>query len=499
MTTITHETNNPELNLGKLLQKHSELQIDHQTYNINVTSNHGISLSPEDLIKKYVAHNGMGKPAHLYFHVPLCAYICHFCNYVKQLAPKDQIKANEEYERWANLLVSESSRYLAQMKWIRKAKIESFYLGGGTAALLLRGGHITKILEHVWSNYDIADNCEISLEGNPDNYQGDQVEYAQSLGFNRFSVGVQSLQDEVNAFVKRGHDSQSSILAIDNLLKSGCPFNVDMMFGLPYQTEELVEKDILTLVKRKVPTITIYRLRNSDRAAMGIGNSSVWNSPQVMKRLQEEERFPGLEMTYRMRERAVRVLMEYGYSPSPCGWWSAPSTYPDGNIPRVSRNKWQRYDTMIAFGPGAYGWLAGGNDYIVQTHNETNISKYEEIVQSSDDELPLAFGRVLEGNVAIGASLGFAFKANQPISLERYRQQFGIDLMSDEPYAGVIKDLLDGNLLKLTEEGGTALKPTFEGEALHEEIISVYMHGKIGGFSAEVCRRFSGANSNSCS
>jgi oxygen-independent coproporphyrinogen-3 oxidase len=109
----------------------------------------------------------------------------------------------------------------------------------------------------------------------------------------------------------------------------------------------------------------------------------------------------------------------------------------------------------------------------------------------NNNSIPLSHGRLLEGNVAIGASLGFGYKANQPISLERYRQQFGIDLLSDQPYKDVLSELVSKGLLELTDNG-QALKPTLEGEALHEEIISVYLHERIGGFSGDVCQRFGG-------
>ena len=73
---------------------------------------------------------------------------------------------------------------------------------------------------------------------------------------------------------------------------------------------------------------------------------------------------------------AVGHLIAANYQPSPCGWWSLPGTYPDGNIPRVSRNKWQRFDTMLAFGPGAYGWLSGAGQSAIQTHNSSDINGY---------------------------------------------------------------------------------------------------------------------------
>ncbi|OYD06344.1 coproporphyrinogen-III oxidase family protein [Paludifilum halophilum] len=473
-----------ELNLGKLLEQHPELQIDRDDYNINVTANYGDKLAAGELFRRYINHDGAGKPAHLYFHVPLCSYICHFCNYVKKLIPNGD-NTDAVLDQWTDLLIEESNRYLKHVSWLPQARIESFYIGGGTASLL-QSRHLARILDHIREHYRLTDDCELSLEGNPDNYQEDELEQAVELGFNRFSMGVQSLQDEVNQFVGRKHDSEMSLQAIHKLLDTEKPFNVDIMFGLPYQTPETVERDLRTLCKLGVPTITIYRLRNADRQSMGIGNRAVWNIPKVRNRLEREGFFPSLNETYQMREAALRVLLEFGYHPSPCGWWSKPGTYSDGNIPQVSRNKWQRYDTMIAYGPGAYGWLTGGREEVVQTHNISDIAAYVKHMEESD-EVPLSFGRLLTGHEAVASALGFNFKSNQPIELTRYREQFGIDLLEDAPYQDVFTELLDKGLIEKTDD---ALIPTLDGEALHEEIISVYIHQRAGSFSEPLCRRF---------
>ncbi|MCL7430088.1 coproporphyrinogen-III oxidase family protein [Streptomyces sp. YS415] len=476
----------PGTGLARLLQENPALRIGQDDYNINVTANYGDRLDPDEVAGALRAHPGAGRPAHLYFHVPLCAYICHFCNYVKRKMPGGA-EGERASQLWTDLLIEESTRRLAHAPWLSGARIESVYLGGGTASLL-GTEQLARLAGHMRDNYALTDDCEISLEGNPDNFLHDELAEACAIGFNRFSVGVQSLQSEVNAFAGRGHDAQMSLRAIEKLRATGRPFNVDMMFGLPHQTPGKVAHDIRTLIDLKAPTITIYRLRNADRAKMGIGNRALWNVESVRDRLRAEHLFPGLDETYEMREAIVELLLDGGYHPSPCGWWNRPGIYPDGNIPRVSRNKWQRHDSMIAYGPGAYGWLTGDDDTVVQTHNIADISGYARHLQDGPG-LPLAFGRRLAGAEAIGMVLGFAFKANQPIDAARFRRRFGIELFHDEPFAGVFTELLERGLVEPVPGAGESVVPTLDGEALHEEIISVYFHQRIGSFAEAVCRR----------
>jgi oxygen-independent coproporphyrinogen-3 oxidase len=188
-----------------------------------------------------------------------------------------------------------------------------------------------------------------------------------------------------------------------------------------------------------------------------------------------------------MRQAAVEVLLTAGYYPSPCGWWSRPDTYLDGNIPQTSKDKWEHYNTMLAVGPGAYGWLTGGREDITQTHNLIDIASYVEFMESQQG-LPLSHGRRLTGHKAIGAALGFNFKANQPINLRRYKEQFGADLLQVEPFASAFADLLDRGLVEMVQDGA-AILPTLDGEALHEEIIYHYFHRRIGLSDAPVCRK----------
>jgi coproporphyrinogen III oxidase-like Fe-S oxidoreductase len=471
--------------LGELLAKHPELNMEQDDYNINVTANYGERLEAPDVEKLYSRHSGGGLPAHLYFHIPLCDYICKFCNYVKRKAPRDPGAKEATLREWTEALVLESETRLQAAPWIREAIVESAYLGGGTATLL-GPEFLDALLSHVRANYRLSDDAEVTLEGNPDNFSPDYLDAALNCGFNRFSVGVQSLSDVVTQFTGRDHDRETSLAAVDALADTGCPFNVDYMYGLPFQTVDQVASDVATLVEHGAPTITLYRLRNVDRQSMGIGNRAEWNVPSIRDSLHQARVFPTLRTTYSMRSAAVQVLKDHSYRPSPCGWWSAADTYPNGNIPQVSRNKWQNFDSMIAYGPGAYGWLTGDNHHVLQTHNEIDIASYRKR-QRAGDFRPLAFGRLLEGQQAIAAALAFAFKANQPFGGAPFKQRWQTDLAKDQPYADILRSLIDRDLLQCLPDG--TFMPTANGEALHEEIISVYIHGAIGTGDFALCKR----------
>jgi len=403
------------------------------------------------------------------------------------LAPSDETKRAALLDRWAATLKKESEHYLKMAPWISKSPIESIFLGGGTSALL-REHHLALLLSHIRENYTLAENCEITLEGNPDNfYDPAYLEMCLSLGFNRFSLGVQSLQDEVNLYAGRGHDRTLTLRAVSELLKTKKPFNVDLIYGMPFQTPTTFANDVKTLIELQVPTITTYRLRNNNRKILHLGTTSVWNrfdstlnqKVTVRKTVDgQAKEFPSFQETYEMREQAMELLYGDGYRPSPACFWSRPNTYQVGNIPAVYRNKWQNFDDQIAFGPGVYGWFTTGKGTVIQTHNTLSVHDY--LKQMDTNGNALDHGRELSGPIAAAAALAFSFKSMQPILNETYAERFGVNLRTDEPFASVLNSMVEAGFLT---DDGKALRTTPVGEALHEEIVDEFFHKRIGGYA----------------
>ncbi|MDD5758387.1 MAG: radical SAM protein [Desulfobulbaceae bacterium] len=466
--------NTYDIDLKAVLRDNPELRIERDDYDFTVTTHFGSKIAKEETLSRYSTFGGKGKPAHLYIHVPLCSYICHYCNYVKtRYSGKDETIL----DRWTNALLTESKAYLRLAPWLCEARIESVYFGGGTAALL-HERHLRQLMEHLRGNYSLTEDCEITLEGNPDNFDREKIDAAIGLGYNRFSVGIQSLDDKVLEFVGRGHNAETAVKAIEQLVRTSYPVNIDYIVGLPYQTVDSVAKEVEDLVALGTHQVSIYRLRNADRVGLGldIGQRSAWNQLQTSHAIAPGV-FPTLEETYSIRGVLMRLLLERGYRPAPAAWWSREGVYANG-ICATPRNKWQNMDSMIAFGPGAYGWLTGGREDILQTHNPTNISDYLHRVEDLK-EIPLSHGRYVSGREAVATALGFLFKACQKMDVSKIRARFHIDILNEEPYKEVLFTLVNKGFLHFPLEGDCFI-PTLAGEALHEEIVHIYFNQWLG-------------------
>jgi oxygen-independent coproporphyrinogen-3 oxidase len=458
----------------ELLRDNPFLRIPSNQYNYHVTVEFGTRLSAAEVMNRLSDWPLESTGMHLYFHVPLCSYICHFCNFVRT-----RVKSENEAEQlaiWVDALIMESEAWNEAVPSLRSTHVDSAYLGGGTAGLLLNHKEpFIRLMQHIREKYNLTSDAEITVEGNPENFSLKGVSLAISQGANRFSVGVQSLDDNVNNFSNRLHSSEQTRAALDVLGSTDLPFNVDMIYGLPKQSIRGFSDDIDELCRLKVPTITMYRLRNNDRRALSIGTTSLWNKTK------DTELFPSLEDTYEMRAKATRILKSYGYSPGPSCWWSLPGTYKNKqNIPRVSHSKWVQFDSMLAIGPGAYGWFTGDSGKILQYHNEPSLHAYAEKLQSEKGTV-VSFGKSIETKGAASAALAFRFKAFADISTTWFEERYGVNIQIDEPFASVLLEMLEKGFLTQPEYG--VFSPTLAGEALHEEIHTYYFLERLGASS----------------
>ena len=115
-------------------------------------------------------------------------------------------------------------------------RIVSIYFGGGTPTLFCEG--IAEILQ--WTReLEIASDCEITVEGNPDEVTEPLLQILLQAGVNRLSLGVQSLDDSSLQVLERRHSAQKAKAAIFEASRSGFQnISIDLMFDLPGQTEQ---------------------------------------------------------------------------------------------------------------------------------------------------------------------------------------------------------------------------------------------------------------------
>jgi oxygen-independent coproporphyrinogen III oxidase len=161
--------------------------------------------------------------AGIYIHIPFCKKICFYCDFYRVISP-------ESKSSFTGALLKESE---LRKDYLTDEVISTIYLGGGTPSVL-SVKELQTILDNIYKNYKIEDNCEITIELNPDDVSPDYLESIKKLNINRISLGIQSWRDEDLKLLNRRHDSAQAKKALEDTLNAGFKnVTIDLIYGIP--------------------------------------------------------------------------------------------------------------------------------------------------------------------------------------------------------------------------------------------------------------------------
>lgn len=196
----------------------------------------------------------------LYLSVPYCRVRCKACPYFVDLLRKSTNGCGDLLDSYVAALVRDIGRHASSVRW-SKAKLRGVYIGGGTGSLL-EVRHLDKILEALSSKFQFSESCEITLEGNAEDYSKEKVDYVASSIINRISLGAQSFQPEVLRTVGSPHKAQQTQDVIRLFQDAGLEnIQLDMMYNMPGHTLDLWEKDFKVLSTLNIKHLTTYLYR----------------------------------------------------------------------------------------------------------------------------------------------------------------------------------------------------------------------------------------------
>lgn len=219
----------------------------------------GLPATAEELSAAWAARRGEAGPGHLYtvyLNVPFCRSRCLFCMYPSMVAGDGAIRD------YLTDLESEAgffSRALAGQR------IVSFFVGGGTPSML-SASRLDRALGMVSGLFDLEPGGLRSVECNPDSADAAKLRTLRRHGFNRLSLGVQSLEPSVLSRIGRGYQTADSVVrAVRRAREAGFEeINVDLMFGFLGETAEGIRATLLRLTELRPSTITVCGLTATD-------------------------------------------------------------------------------------------------------------------------------------------------------------------------------------------------------------------------------------------
>lgn len=199
------------------------------------------------------------KMSGLYLHIPFCKQACSYCDFYF-------VTRHHQKQDFVDALIKEIESY--RNSRITKEPIKSVYFGGGTPSLL-NANQFEQILEAIAKTFKLAVE-ELTVEMNPDDVKPGYLGDLKSLGINRASMGVQSFDESLLAFMHRAHNRAEALKSLEYLSTAGFDnFTVDLIYGNPGQSLEVLESDIETLLSFNPPHISAYSLTVEPHTRLG--------------------------------------------------------------------------------------------------------------------------------------------------------------------------------------------------------------------------------------
>ena len=148
-------------------------------------------------------------PLSLYFHIPFCDTVCFYCG-CNKIATKDYSRATS----YLDLLYSEIALQAALYDSDRV--VEQLHWGGGTPTFL-KHEDMQRLMEQTRSHFTLRDDDlgDYSIELDPRSVNAETIHFLRGLGFNRFSLGVQDIDERVQKAVNRIQPIEQTQLVID--------------------------------------------------------------------------------------------------------------------------------------------------------------------------------------------------------------------------------------------------------------------------------------------
>ncbi|SHF80664.1 oxygen-independent coproporphyrinogen-3 oxidase [Microbulbifer donghaiensis] len=286
-------------------------------------------------------------PLSLYVHIPWCVRKCPYCDFnshqVAAGANSHQVAASSHEAAGPNSsgyglpeveYVAQLRRDLhSQLPWAQGRKLRSIFFGGGTPSLFSPAA-IGAILELAEKSVGFEPDIEITLEANPGTFEQEKFSGYRAAGVNRLSIGVQSFEPRQLVNLGRIHSGDEAIGAVDMARRAGFDnINLDLMHGLPEQTEEEALTDLRRAVSLEPEHISWYQLTIEP-------NTAFYSAPPVT---------PGSALIASMQGTGRDYLASQGYPRYEVSAYAR-----TGLESRHNLNYWA-FGDYLGIGAGAHG------------------------------------------------------------------------------------------------------------------------------------------------
>ncbi|QQY80458.1 oxygen-independent coproporphyrinogen-3 oxidase [Keratinibaculum paraultunense] len=351
----------------------------------------------------------------IYIHIPFCISKCYYCDFISYT------KSNEEVTKYIDFLLMEMELYKDILK---NYNIKTLFIGGGTPSCIDER-YIFKILDYIYKNYNASNIEEITIEANPGTLNKPKLKSYKSMGINRISLGVQSLDDRLLKKIGRIHTEMDFYKNYELIRDLGFNnINVDLIFGLPDQTIYQCEKTLKDMIKLGVEHISYYSLILEDDTLL----KKWYEDGKIDMPSEDKERY--------MYHRGIELLRDNGYE--------------HYEISNFSKKGYRCKHNLIYWRLMPYiglGLAAHSNLYGKRFWNYDNFKNYYK--QLKNHKFPIEGEETISRDMEIFEYLMMGLRLTDGIDKNEFYQRFNISV--DEIYGNVFKKHEKGGLIYMDD------------------------------------------------
>jgi len=356
-------------------------------------------------------------PMGIYIHIPFCLHKCDYCDFYS-LPIVDPVIL----ENYTRSVIKELKRQAASIS----SPCGSIYLGGGTPSLLLPQ-QVERIVNSVFDNYQACSELEISMEVNPATVNLEDLKGLRGAGVNRLSVGVQSFADIELKTLGRMHGGYEAEATLRDVVKAGFNnFNIDLIYGLPGQTQSSWLENLSLAMKFNPQHISSYLLQLDESTPMARKVKA-----GIINLLDDE-------LESKLYYTTLDFLAEQGYYHYEISNFARP-----GYECRHNLLYWQAQE-YLGIGCGAVSFINRQRNL-----NQADVNHYIEVMLT-DRPLQIEILETMTPRQLVADAIILGLRLTGGIKREEFRDRFGIDIM--EEYRDVINTCQVQGLLEIEND-----------------------------------------------
>jgi putative oxygen-independent coproporphyrinogen III oxidase len=338
-----------------------------------------------------------------YVHIPYCVKRCGYCDFNTYTPAELQI--SDGLSQISNSYIDLVIQEIEQARLVvGEATVPTIFFGGGTPSLM-EATDIARVITKIKDSFKLNDDCEITLETNPDTVDKQKLAAFKDAGINRISIGMQSAVGHVLKILDRTHNPQNLPQVTQWAREVGFKdISVDLIYGTPGESLSDWQVSIDAALALPINHISAYALivEEGTKLANAIKRGEIGNVDDDLtaeKYLMADAAFSKAGFTWYELSNWSKAN---GESKHNCAYW-------------LNQNWW-------GVGPGAHSHIDGKRWWNVK---HPNLYK----TKITNNESPVLDQEILE-----------------PIQIESERLMLSIRLPS-----GVSKESLSSEQLKILQ------------------------------------------------